>query len=317
MSEAAEEQPEPRFYCAGKTKGCTHEANEPWIGRCPGCGRHYDVVERKRPRGDKSVLSLAALVAKTPPMEHLETGVECLDEVTNGGVVIGTTILLGGKRGSGKTTLSLQAAQGFARKHGPALVVSGEQPSRQIGEYALRLGLSHDRVHVIGDDSGGTDPEQIVAIAEQVCAKFVVIDSAHTCVFDDVKGNAGSPAQVDQVANFFTEWAQLKKRSLLLLSHMTQMGDFAGGTKLQHLVDALLYLDNLEEQDATTKDVQAATRGMRRLVVDGKSRLGPSDLRAYVEMAADTGLMKTPSRKRVSRWENFALVFDDDNEGED
>lgn len=303
---------EAKFFCAGQRKGCTYEAMEPWTGRCPGCGRYYDVLERKKPHIDKSIMSSIELVAKTPPLEHLDTGVEAFDTITNGGHVLGMTILLGGKRGSGKSTLCLQVANGFAHKHGPAVFISGEQPTPQIGEYMARLGVGHDRLHVVGVDGGGMNAERIVDAAERVRAKLVVIDSAHTTVFDDVKGNAGSPSQVDQVANFFTEWAQLKKKSLILLSHMTQMGDFAGGTKLQHLVDALFYLDNLEEIDPTSKAIAPETLGMRRLVIDGKSRFGPTDF-PYLEMSQETGIMKTPSRKRISRWENFVFLAEEED----
>ena len=73
--------------------------------------------------------------------QRLKTGIEGLDEILEGGLVRGVSVLLEGPPGSGKTNLGLQILyNGMTRFDEPALVVSFEQFPDQIFRDALQFG---------------------------------------------------------------------------------------------------------------------------------------------------------------------------------
>jgi len=73
------------------------------------------------------------------PTELVKTGVEGLDALLNGGVVRGSTVLISGNYGSGKTLLSLQYAFHQARKGENILYVSTSEPVFKIRQFSGNL----------------------------------------------------------------------------------------------------------------------------------------------------------------------------------
>jgi DNA repair protein RadA/Sms len=75
-----------------------------------------------------------------------------LNRVLGGGLVRGSTILLAGEPGIGKSTLLMQLANNLATKqYGSVVYLSGEENPQQIAARALRLGLSTDGIFVLCD----------------------------------------------------------------------------------------------------------------------------------------------------------------------
>lgn len=79
-------------------------------------------------------------------MEMVKTGVEGLDSLLNGGVVRGSTVLISGNYGSGKTLLSLQYAFQQARKGEKVLYVSTSEPVFKIKQFSSNLSFYDDRL---------------------------------------------------------------------------------------------------------------------------------------------------------------------------
>jgi predicted ATP-dependent serine protease len=83
-----------------------------------------------------------------------------LNRVLGGGLVRGSTILLAGEPGIGKSTLLMQLANNLASKqYGSVVYLSGEENPQQIAARALRLGLKTDGIFVLCDvetDNAGT-----------------------------------------------------------------------------------------------------------------------------------------------------------------
>src|SRR5262249_59725885 len=92
-----------------------------WTGRCEACGAWNSLVEEvPRPAPPKSLaqssarrggsgLDFVALRGETAGPPRLLTGIAELDRVCGGGLVPGSTILVGGDPGIGKSTILLQA----------------------------------------------------------------------------------------------------------------------------------------------------------------------------------------------------------------
>jgi predicted ATP-dependent serine protease len=290
-----------RYRC----RMCGYLAEKAWYGPCPielgGCGRRCDVVFNRNTADGLKRVTLASIF-DTPPEEHHPLGVDAFDHVLNGGIVFGSTVLIGGSRGSGKTTLLLQAADGFAKPSRQVLYASGEQNTMNIAHYAQRLGIKNPNVEVFGLDQGGVDADAILKKSEAIKAKLVIIDSAQSIVFGDVKASAGSSSQVDAVANHVTEYAKERRGQLafIIVSHVNKADEFAGGTKLQHLVDTIVFIYDLEVRDDVGEVIED-TKGMRKVVIEGKNRHGPSDRTAFLELT-ETGQLKVPDRRKLMRW---------------
>src|SRR5216684_1819485 len=103
----------------------------------PGTAWSRNFPLRRRPR-----LDFVALRGETAGPPRRLTGIAELDRVCGGGLVPGSTILIGGDPGIGKSTLLLQAAASLASGGGAAAYITGEEPIDQIRLRAERLGVA-------------------------------------------------------------------------------------------------------------------------------------------------------------------------------
>src|SRR3712207_900228 len=118
---------------------CGHSTPR-WHGQCPGCGAWNTLVEERAPgksgagaRSARPAAGVARLAdVSTAALPRLLTGIGEFDRVLGGGIVPGSLVLLGGSPGIGKSTLLLQAAAHFAKRHGVVLYASGEESEHQI-----------------------------------------------------------------------------------------------------------------------------------------------------------------------------------------
>lgn len=96
-----------------------------WMGRCPACGEWNTLVEEKTaveasPKDKRG----PARGGKIQPITHIEEeklprmvlDMEEFDNVLGGGLVPGSSVLLGGEPGIGKSTLLMQTAAAAAKK---------------------------------------------------------------------------------------------------------------------------------------------------------------------------------------------------------
>ena len=83
----------------------------------------------------------------THDQKRLKTGMDDVDAVLGGGVVVGSVNLIAGQPGIGKSTLLLQLADAVAKNH-KVLYVSGEESGHQIGLRAERLGVNSKQLEL-------------------------------------------------------------------------------------------------------------------------------------------------------------------------
>src|SRR2546426_7750540 len=102
-----------------------------WMGKCPDCATWDSLEEYKEPTFDERAERSGKLAAEVErgvgaaePMviadieeadvPRLKSGIGEFDRILGGGVVPGSTILVGGEPGIGKSTLLLQVADSLA-----------------------------------------------------------------------------------------------------------------------------------------------------------------------------------------------------------
>lgn len=73
-----------------------------------------------------------------------------LNRVLGGGLVKGSTVLLAGEPGIGKSTLLLQLANDLvAKQQGSVVYLSGEEDPQQVAARALRLNLNTEGIYLL------------------------------------------------------------------------------------------------------------------------------------------------------------------------
>jgi len=221
-----------------------------WLGRCPDCGSWNSFEEELIQIQQSKPGKTAKISLETKPVSlediqvepgfRYESGISELDRVLGGGVMRGSSILLGGEPGIGKSTLMLQMIEKCSLER-TVLYVSGEESPSQVKLRAQRLGLSLSKISIFCD----TRVEVLVNVLEKMKPQVVVIDSLQTLSSSEVASPAGS---VNQIRFCSTELVGISKQlgiSLFLVGHVTKEGVLAGPKVIEHLVDTVLYFDQV------------------------------------------------------------------------
>jgi DNA repair protein RadA/Sms len=219
------------------------------MGKCPDCNTWdslVEQVERKENSARTRGVSTTGVNRPVPLREVATGGFERLpvlgDEfarVLGGGMVPGSLVLIGGDPGIGKTTLLTDVAAQFADQVGPALYVSAEESTQQIKLRAARMGLDPEHMLVYSETSLDAILEQI----ENIQPRLVIVDSIQTVYLEDLTSAAGSVSQVREGALRLLRLAKSTGIPMFLVGHVTKEGAIAGPRVLEHIVDAVLYLE--------------------------------------------------------------------------
>ena len=251
---------------------CAHEAAK-WLGQCPACGAWNTLVETARvdspsPRsssgsasrsgggafgetwatlaGDEDAGSgrrapVPVSLADVNPDEapRRTGGISEFDRVLGGGIVPGALMLIGGDPGIGKSTLLLQVAARVASGGSRVLYVSGEESARQVRLRASRLGALEPSLFVLAE----TNVEAASAAIARLDPAMVVVDSIQTMWSDALASSPGNVAQLRESTLRLMQVAKARDVPIFLIGHVTKEGNVAGPRALEHMVDAVLYLE--------------------------------------------------------------------------
>ncbi len=228
---------------------CGHESPG-YYGRCPDCGTWGSMVETveqsagpstARRHGSPSAAGQATRLSdvSSDGGHRIPVGIDEFSRVLGGGLVPGSLVLVGGDPGIGKSTLLLQASTLHSATQGTVLYVSAEESPQQIKLRAERLNVVPEDLLVLGE----TDMNQIVTQIEQMTPSLVVIDSIQTVFLPDLQSAAGSVAQVRECTSRFMQFAKRSGIPVMIVGHVTKEGTIAGPRVLEHMVDAVLYLE--------------------------------------------------------------------------
>ncbi len=219
-----------------------------WMGRCPDCGSWDSFVEQiehrtsaAHTRGASGSANHPALLrdVATGGFERLSVLGDEFARVLGGGLVPGSVVLIGGDPGIGKSTLLTQVGAHFADRVGSILYVSAEESAQQLKLRAERLKLDAEQFYVYSETSLDAILEQIRHIHPQL----VIVDSIQTVYLEEVQSAAGSVSQVREGALRLLRMAKELSIAMFLVGHVTKEGALAGPRVLEHIVDAVLYLE--------------------------------------------------------------------------
>ena len=245
----------PTFFCSS----CGHE--EPrWFGRCDGCGAWNTAAEAPSStparRSDRASWAAGRPTAAPRPLAAVEmakvprqpSGVSELDRVLGGGVVPGSLVLVGGDPGIGKSTLLLQAAAAVAGTGRGVLLIAGEESEEQVCMRAARLGPVPEPLLILC----ATEIETVIEAVNATRPSFVIVDSIQTMARSGIEGGPGTPSQVRECGLALLKLAKGTGTAIFLVGHVTKEGGVAGPRVLEHMVDAVLYLEGERYQHYRT-----------------------------------------------------------------
>ncbi len=228
-----------------------------WVGKCPDCGSWNTLEEvTEAPQSPaqqrrQSALSNSAAMAQgavTPivlptiqplAQERIPVGYAEMDRVLGGGLVAGSLILVGGEPGIGKSTLLLQVAGNIARDAGAVLYVSGEESVQQVKMRAERLSITGERLYLLAS----IEMETIIEAVYRLKPALVIVDSIQTTLAGHVTSAPGSISQVRECTLQLMHLAKNTGTPIFIIGHVTKEGTVAGPKALEHIADAVLYLE--------------------------------------------------------------------------
>ena len=227
------------------------------MGRCPKCGEWDSMIEEvvEKPRAVKKHARPRIGVPSTPHRlaeissdaeERTPLPIEEFSRVLGGGIVTGSVVLIGGDPGIGKSTLLLQTTLELSH-FSTVLYVSGEESEQQIKMRAMRILKDVDGNEQVLPENlflvTETSLDVILEHIEMTQPNLVVIDSIQTTYLSELESSAGSVSQVRETASRLRELAKNSGITVFLIGHVTKEGALAGPRVLEHIVDAVLYLE--------------------------------------------------------------------------
>jgi DNA repair protein RadA/Sms len=228
-----------------------------WMGKCPDCGTWNTLEEvvdtpptpaqqrRQSLLGQSSPLSAGASVPLTLPnikplaQARISVGYTEMDRVLGGGLVPGSLILIGGEPGIGKSTLLLQVSGSIAQDVGPVLYVSGEESIEQVKMRAERLDITGEQLYLLA----AIEMDIITEAIHRLKPSLVIVDSIQTVLAGHLTAAPGSISQVRECTLQLMQLAKSTNIPIFIIGHVTKEGTVAGPKALEHIADAVLYLE--------------------------------------------------------------------------
>lgn len=185
------------------------------------------------------------------PIKRTPTGINELDRVLGGGFVDAEVVLFAGHPGAGKSTLSLDIADRFARMGLTVLYSSGEESEQQIALRAKRMGITNENIKIINE----TNLETLRGHIDAEKPDLLIVDSLQTIASTEVTGSTGSISQSKEAAHALTRWAKRENIKMVLINQIIKSGEFAGSEQVQHIVDCSLIFES--DKDTPLKFLRA------------------------------------------------------------
>ena len=244
-------KPRVKYVC----QQCGGEQSK-WMGKCPDCGvwntleetidlpqspiqqrRQAITGQNGHAPGTQTPVVLPQIKPLTQP--RISVGFEEMNRVLGGGLVQGSLTLIGGEPGIGKSTLLLQVSGSIAQHIGPVLYVSGEESIEQVKMRAERMEITGERLYLLA----AIEMDVIAEAVHQLKPSLLIVDSIQTVVTNHLTAAPGSISQVRECTLQLMQLAKNTHIPTFIIGHVTKEGTVAGPKALEHIVDAVLYLE--------------------------------------------------------------------------
>jgi DNA repair protein RadA/Sms len=181
--------------------------------------------------------TIAQMRVSAPPT--MPTLIPALDSSLGGGLTLFTTTLFSGDPGIGKSTLLLQMLHSLTIQNMKCAYFSAEESADNIALRARRIGLGKSAIHL----HTASNLEEIITLLESEKINAAVIDSIQAIESETLDYPRGSISQIRECALQLVNAAQRLDVTLIIVCHVSKDGTLAGPRTIEHLTDAVLYLE--------------------------------------------------------------------------
>lgn len=238
---------------------------------------------------------------ETEERVRISTGIPAFDRVLGGndedgfGIVAGSSVMIDGSPGIGKSTLLIQALAKLAEDD-TVLYVTGEEAASDIKARGARLGILSKKVKKNLLVVETTDTDAIINIMEEEEPIAVILDSIQMFYADDVSGQAGSEPQCKYILEeLIRGTAKPMGIAVFVVSQVTKDGNARGPETIAHMVDAHL---KFESTDPKNKGET------KRVLHQKKNRNGDISIMSYFRMTGEGLKSLKPSKKTLAAMED-------------
>ncbi|MBA2306820.1 DNA repair protein RadA [Candidatus Dependentiae bacterium] len=258
-------------------KNCSYTTIK-WLGCCPTCNAFDSLQQVTAPviRAKNSASLTDLTHVELAPVHRMRSGINEWDRVTGGGIVPGSLMILTGDPGIGKSTLLLHIAYALSVKY-LIFYFSSEESLEQIKLRTERLQCASSNV-LFSDQA---DLDLLIETCKQQKPALVIIDSIQNCFLTETDTSAGSVGQLKEAAFKLMRLSKDSGIAVLTCGHITKEGVMAGPKTLEHMVDAVFYL-------------QGEDRWQTRILRSVKNRFGTNSELGFFEMN-EQGLVEVPN----------------------
>jgi DNA repair protein RadA/Sms len=238
---------------------------------CPDCGQWNSL---RKHHGN--IIESASQPVPLPRIQsfvipRIRTRIEQLDLLLGGGFAPGSSALIIGPPGAGKSTLVMQVLK---KINTPSLYVTGEESIQQLKIRADRLRITSNNILLLFE----TNVNTVLAHVNQIKLQLLVIDSIQTMYSSASNALPGSTTQIRKCSYILRRLAQQRNLILIIVGQVTKTKTAAGPKLLEHAVDVVLELDALADQEH------------HRVLLASKNRFGSTAPRCMLYMRK-TGLV--------------------------
>lgn len=222
-----------------------------WVGKCTNCGAWNSVIEIKQPIGSGSDLGPTTPAVRIRDVkritnDRIDTGEPEINRMFGGGIVKDSVNIISAPPGAGKSTFATNLCNILCNQGLKVLYASGEESESQIKSRADRIIGSDlpENMYIVADPHKRF--ESVMEAVRDVDPDFIVMDSAQTFTLDRCSpSRSGSPTQVVEVASELVSICKNanRPRAALIIGQMVKNDELAGPRQLEHLVDAVYYLE--------------------------------------------------------------------------
>ena len=189
---------------------------------------------------------------------------------------VGKLIALIGANGIGKSTLLLQVADKIAQnKH--VFYFSTEESLQQLKQRAIRFNITNNTILF----SDMAELQSIIMYAQEKKPDVLIIDSIQNCYINNAQTLPGSVGQLREAAFQLMRLSKEYNITIVMTGHITKEGIIAGPKTLEHMVDAVFYL-------------QGEDRWQTRVLRAVKNRFGAINELGFFHMEHN-GLKEVPN----------------------
>ena len=254
-----------------------------WSGKCSYCGAWNSLSEVKSEipgiyKETNKVKPVYLNEIKLDVKDRLKSGLTEFDLALGGGIVKGSVILLGGHPGIGKSTLIWQIANKIP---GEVCYLAAEESASQIKLRAQRLGSTSKKISIFEQ----RNIDSVLMSLQDLKPSLLIVDSIQTIFDPALNQTSGSLLQVRSCTLKLIDFAKSNQVAVILIGHVTKEGEVAGPKTLEHLVDAVFYLEG-------------SSSGEERFLRASKNRFGSTEEIGVFEMTSE-GLQPSTSFGRM------------------